>query len=170
HKNKRHLTIGRHRDQCRVRGTDNGIGLYLNCAEGWEYYGGKCFYFSPDKLTWAQSRDECITRGGHLVIIGSLEDMEPEDKFWIGLTDSINENEWLWVDNSALSTRFWLGNQEPDDRIGEYGEYPEGEDCARMGELGGTKDAKSWLDANCNSIVTVCVSHAGGWQRRQSRA
>uniref|UniRef100_A0A4W5KQH6 Immune-related, lectin-like receptor 4 n=1 Tax=Hucho hucho TaxID=62062 RepID=A0A4W5KQH6_9TELE len=134
-----------------------------NCAEGWEYYGGKCYYFSPDKLTWAQSRDECITRGGHLVIIGSLEEQifldqqigtkmskEPEDKFWIGLTDSINENEWLWVDNSALSTSFWLGNQEPDDWKGEYGEYPEGEDCARMGEPGGTEDAKSWFDVNCN--------------------
>uniref|UniRef100_A0A674E3L0 C-type lectin domain family 4 member F-like n=1 Tax=Salmo trutta TaxID=8032 RepID=A0A674E3L0_SALTR len=45
-----------------------------NCAKDWEYYGGKCYYFSPDELTWAQSRDECITRGGHLVIIGSLEE------------------------------------------------------------------------------------------------
>ncbi|XP_038821985.1 immune-related, lectin-like receptor 4 isoform X5 [Salvelinus namaycush] len=45
-----------------------------NCAEDWEYYGGKCYYFSPDELTWAQSRDECITRGGHLVIIGSREE------------------------------------------------------------------------------------------------
>uniref|UniRef100_A0A4W5KSP3 Immune-related, lectin-like receptor 4 n=1 Tax=Hucho hucho TaxID=62062 RepID=A0A4W5KSP3_9TELE len=136
-----------------------------NCAEGWEYYGGKCYYFSPDKLTWAQSRDECITRGGHLVIIGSLEEqkfldqqigtkmsMEPEDKFWIGLTDSINENEWLWVDNSSLSLclRFWLGNKEPGDWKGKYGDYLEGEDCSRMGEPGGTKDAKSWLDVNCN--------------------
>uniref|UniRef100_A0A674E1Y5 CD209 antigen-like protein D n=1 Tax=Salmo trutta TaxID=8032 RepID=A0A674E1Y5_SALTR len=91
----------------------------MNCAKDWEYYGGKCYYFSPDELTWAQSRDECITRGGHLVIIGSLEEQkfldqkigskittEPEEKFWIGLTDSIKENEWLWVDGSSLSTRF----------------------------------------------------------------
>ncbi|XP_042151623.1 CD209 antigen-like protein E isoform X3 [Oncorhynchus tshawytscha] len=132
----------------------------MNCAEGWEYYGGKCYYFSPDKLTWAQSRDECITRGGHLVIIESLEEQkfldqktgtkiskEPEDKFWIGLTDSINENEWLWVDNSSLITSFWLGEQEPDDWREEN---PDGEDCARMGECGGTKDGKSWLDVNCN--------------------
>ncbi|XP_029587398.1 C-type lectin domain family 4 member F isoform X2 [Salmo trutta] len=131
-----------------------------NCAKDWEYYGGKCYYFSPDELTWAQSRDECITRGGHLVIIGSLEEQkfldqkigskittEPEEKFWIGLTDSIKENEWLWVDGSSLSTSFWFGNQEPDDWKGEN---PDGEDCARMGEPGGTKDGKSWLDANCN--------------------
>ncbi|XP_071223552.1 C-type lectin domain family 4 member F-like isoform X2 [Salvelinus alpinus] len=130
-----------------------------NCAEDWEYYGGKCYYFSPDKLTWVQSRDECITRGGHLVIIGSREEqkfldqqtgtkmLNAEDKFWIGLTDSINENEWLWVDNSSLSTSFWFGNKEPDDWKGEKGEYPEGEDCARMGDPGGNT---GWLDFNCN--------------------
>ncbi|XP_042151629.1 C-type lectin domain family 4 member E-like isoform X5 [Oncorhynchus tshawytscha] len=133
----------------------------MNCAEGWEYYGGKCYYFSPDKLTWAQSRDECITRGGHLVIIESIEEQifldqktgtkistDSEDKFWIGLTDSINENEWLWVDNSSLSTSFWLGDQEPDDWKGEN---PDGEDCARMGEPNGTIDGKSWLDVICNT-------------------
>ncbi|XP_071223554.1 asialoglycoprotein receptor 1-like isoform X1 [Salvelinus alpinus] len=133
-----------------------------NCAEDWEYYGGKCYYFSPDKLTWVQSRDDCITRAGHLVIIGSREEQkfldqkigreittEPEVKFWIGLTDSTNENEWLWVDNSSLnsSTRFWLGDKEPDNWKGEKGEYPEGEDCARMGEPGGNT---GWLDFNCN--------------------
>ncbi|XP_038821982.1 immune-related, lectin-like receptor 4 isoform X2 [Salvelinus namaycush] len=133
-----------------------------NCAEDWEYYGGKCYYFSPDELTWAQSRDECITRGGHLVIIGSREEQnfldqkivtkmlkKAEDKFWIGLTDSTNENEWLWVDNSSLnsSTSFWFGKKEPDDWKGEKGEYPEGEDCARMGEPGGNTE---WLDFNCN--------------------
>ncbi|XP_036808567.1 asialoglycoprotein receptor 1 isoform X1 [Oncorhynchus mykiss] len=145
---------------CPTNTGNNDCPQPMNCAEGWEYYGGKCYYFSPDKLTWAQSRDECITRGGHLVIIGSLEEQtfldqksgtkistEPEDKFWIGLTDSINENEWLWVDNSSLSTRFWLGDWEPDDWKGENSE---GEDCARMGERGGTKDGKSWLDVNCN--------------------
>ncbi|XP_055732128.1 C-type lectin domain family 4 member F-like [Salvelinus fontinalis] len=130
-----------------------------NCAENWEYYGGKCYYFSTDELTWAQSRDECITRGGHLVIIGSREEqkfldqkigtkmLNAEDKFWIGLTDSTNENEWLWVDNSSLSTRFWFGNKEPDNWKGEKGEYPEGEDCARMGEPRGNT---GWLDFNCN--------------------
>eukprot|EP00063_Salmo_salar_P058172 XP_014033007.1 PREDICTED: asialoglycoprotein receptor 1-like [Salmo salar] len=135
----------------------------MNCAKDWEYYEGKCYYFSPDELTWAQSRDECITRGGDLVIIGSLEEQkfldqkigtkittEPEDKFWIGLTDSINENEWLWVDGSSLSTSFWLGNSEPDNWKGNHGEYPDGEDCVRMGEPGGTKEGKSWLDVNCN--------------------
>ncbi|XP_070968456.1 C-type lectin domain family 4 member F-like isoform X3 [Oncorhynchus clarkii lewisi] len=145
---------------CPTNTGNNDCPQPMNCAEGWEYYGGKCYYFSPDKLTWAQSRDECITRGGHLVIIGSLEEQtfldqksgtkistEPEDKFWIGLTDSINENEWLWVDNSSLSTRFWLGDREPDDWKGEN---PDGEDCVRMGEPGGTKDVKSWLDVNCN--------------------
>ncbi|XP_020361211.2 C-type lectin domain family 17, member A isoform X5 [Oncorhynchus kisutch] len=145
---------------CPTNTGNNDCPQPMNCAEGWEYYGGKCYYFSPDKLTWAQSRDECVTRGGHLVIIGSQEEQkfldqkigtkistDPEDKFWIGLTDSINENKWLWVDNSSLSTSFWLGGREPDDWKEEN---PDGEDCARMGEPNGTNDGKSWLDVNCN--------------------
>lgn len=50
----------------------------------------------------------------------------------------------FWLDNRELD------NREPDNWKGNDGEYPDGEDCARMGEPGGTKEGKSWLDVNCN--------------------
>ncbi|XP_047460838.1 CD209 antigen-like protein E isoform X2 [Mugil cephalus] len=131
------------------------------CEAGWEKHGEQCYYFSTNKSTWNQSRDECRGRGGELVKIDSREEQkflerrlrdkmtEAEDKFWIGLTDSQTEGTWLWVDGSALTTDtsliFWAKN-EPDNWEGKD---PEGEDCVRMGERGGAPDLKCWFDQSC---------------------
>uniref|UniRef100_A0A3Q1HDR2 C-type lectin domain-containing protein n=1 Tax=Anabas testudineus TaxID=64144 RepID=A0A3Q1HDR2_ANATE len=121
------------------------------CEEDWELHGGKCYYFSTTKSTWNQSRDDCRSKGGDLVKIDSREEQVEntlrlrqkmdydEDKFWIGLTDSKEEEKWLWVDDSPLNTRFDWRN----------GEVPEGEDCARMGERGGADELKCWFDRFC---------------------
>ncbi|KAF5898088.1 C-type lectin domain family 6 member A-like, partial [Clarias magur] len=41
------------------------------CGEGWQSLGLKCYYFSTEKQIWTQSRDYCVSKGGHLVIITS---------------------------------------------------------------------------------------------------
>ncbi|XP_069032717.1 hepatic lectin-like isoform X2 [Embiotoca jacksoni] len=129
------------------------------CDEGWEHHGGQCYYFSINKLTWQVSRQECIFEGGDLVKIDSRDEqeflarrlrdqmMEPEDKFWIGLTDSKEEGRWLWVDGSPLDTSltFWY-KREPDNWNVEN---PEGEDCVRMGEKDGSHDLMCWFDKSC---------------------
>ncbi|CAB1321038.1 unnamed protein product, partial [Coregonus sp. 'balchen'] len=137
------------------------------CADGWMDYGKKCYYFSNSKLTWVESRDKCVSMGGHLVIIDSEEEQTflddtvgakmsvGEDKFWIGLTDKNEEGKWLWVDNTPLDPNksFWsvFGdvNTEPDDWQGVNGINTDGEDCARMGEKRGTHNENSWFDVNC---------------------
>ncbi|XP_047665765.1 oxidized low-density lipoprotein receptor 1-like [Tachysurus fulvidraco] len=43
------------------------------CEEGWKSLGLKSYYFSSFKLNWTQSRDYCVEKGGHLVIITSQE-------------------------------------------------------------------------------------------------
>ncbi|XP_067337678.1 CD209 antigen-like protein E isoform X2 [Channa argus] len=130
------------------------------CEEGWELHGGKCYYFSNNRSSWNQSREECVHHGGDLVKIDSREEQsfleerlrnkmnEAEDKFWIGLTDSREEGRWLWVDGSELNTSltFWSGN-EPDNWSGIH---PDGEDCVRMGEKGGAVELKCWFDLSCN--------------------
>ncbi|XP_026203626.1 CD209 antigen-like protein C [Anabas testudineus] len=132
------------------------------CEEGWELHGGKCYYFSTNKSTWDQSRDDCRHGGGDLVKIDSREEQsflerrlkqkmnDDEDKFWIGLTDSKEEDKWLWVDDSPLNTSltFWI-SREPDNWPGNNNKVPEGEDCARMGERGGADDLKCWFDRSC---------------------
>ncbi|XP_062265306.1 hepatic lectin-like [Platichthys flesus] len=127
------------------------------CKNCWEPHGGKLYFFSSVNLTWNESRRQCKSMGGDLVVINSREEQRflqtrlrgkmefYEDRFWIGLTDSQKEGEWLWVDNTRLNTSltFW-GDHEPDDWTEED---PDGEDCLRMGE----EDLVSWADKSCKS-------------------
>ncbi|CAI5691514.1 unnamed protein product [Oreochromis niloticus] len=144
------------------------------CEGGWEQHGRKCYYFSNNKSSWNESRDQCRAKGGDLVKIDSREEQsflerrltavmnEAEDKFWIGLTDSAVEKTWVWVDGSPLneSLKFWSG-KEPDNWNGTNGEYPDGEDCARMGEQGGAVDLKCWFDAFCSNPNRSICEKAG---------
>ncbi|XP_042562630.1 echinoidin-like isoform X2 [Clupea harengus] len=129
------------------------------CADGWKSHGRQCYFFSEKKLTWTQSRDECVRMRSHLAIIHDEDEQtflmrelnmtEAEDKFWIGLNDRETEGQWLWVDNTPLNTSFWMGN-EPDNWTGDYNEYPDGEDCVRMGEENfDGKGVNAWVDTAC---------------------
>ncbi|XP_060948465.1 hepatic lectin-like [Limanda limanda] len=127
------------------------------CEDGWEPHGGKCYFFPSVRLSWTQSRTQCTSMRGDLVVINNREEQEflqsrvmekmrnPEDKFWIGLTDSKKEDEWLWVDDTQLdiSLRFWR-HYEPNNRKGEN---PDGENCVIMGE----EYLMSWIDKSCKS-------------------
>ncbi|XP_038580943.1 hepatic lectin-like isoform X1 [Micropterus salmoides] len=151
------------------------------CEEGWEQHGGKCYYFSTNRSSWNNSRDECRQQGGDLVKIDSREEQtflelklrdkmnEREDKFWIGLTDSKEEGTWLWADGSPLNTSlsFW-SSIEPDNWTYED---PDGEDCARMGEKSGAHDLKCWFDKSCKKPHrSICEKTAknGNWRLKCS--
>ncbi|XP_042566326.1 CD209 antigen-like [Clupea harengus] len=86
------------------------------CADGWQYFDGSCYHFSTDTKNWTESRDACVTMGGHLVIINSQQELDflnarremgdgrsQRDFHWIGLTDAEEEGEWRWVDNTPLT-------------------------------------------------------------------
>ncbi|XP_076610678.1 C-type lectin domain family 4 member E-like [Chaetodon auriga] len=149
-------------------------GTCLKCQEGWEKHGGHCYYFSISKSPWNNSREECRRKGGDLVQIDSREEQaflqlklrekmdNPEDKFWIGLTDSLVEGNWLWVDGSPLNTswKFW-SVREPDDWTGDD---EDGEDCVRMGEKGSTA-LNTWFDKSCKSAErSICEKSADNGQ------
>nr|XP_023010317.1 hepatic lectin-like [Maylandia zebra] len=131
------------------------------CDEGWDEHGGKCYYFSTNKSSWTESRDECRAKGGDLVKIdnwceqiflrtrlnGKMENFD--DMFWIGLTDAVEEGRWLWLDGSPLNTSlsFWA-DHEPDNWTHEN---PDGEHCVRLGEEEGEEPLKTWYDKFCKA-------------------
>ncbi|XP_062266233.1 C-type lectin domain family 4 member E-like [Platichthys flesus] len=137
------------------------------CEDGWEPHGGKCYFFSSVTLTWNESRTRCKSMGGDLVVINSREEQrflqsrlmkkmcKPEDEFWIGLTDSEEEGEWLWVDDTRLnaSLTFWCEG-EPNNLKGKN---PDGEDCVTMWAEDKAKHLKTWIDQSCkSSLKSIC--------------
>uniref|UniRef100_A0A3B4HAL2 C-type lectin domain-containing protein n=1 Tax=Pundamilia nyererei TaxID=303518 RepID=A0A3B4HAL2_9CICH len=119
------------------------------CDEGWDEHGGKCYYFSTNKSSWTESRDECRAKGGDLVKIDNWCEQNFEDMFWIGLTDAVEEGRWLWLDGSPLNTSlsFWA-DHEPDNWTHEN---PDGEHCVRLGEEEGEEPLKTWYDKFCKA-------------------
>uniref|UniRef100_A0A1A8LL79 C-type lectin domain-containing protein n=1 Tax=Nothobranchius pienaari TaxID=704102 RepID=A0A1A8LL79_9TELE len=132
----------------------------VTCEGDWELFRGHFYYFTTNYSTWKGSRGFCEALGADLVKIDSREEQDflvgkvkakmefPEDKFWIGLTDSENESSWIWVDGSPLNTNlaFWR-KSEPDNWAKEN---QLGEDCVRMGEKG-AEDLKCWFDKSCDA-------------------
>ncbi|XP_047672568.1 CD209 antigen-like protein C [Tachysurus fulvidraco] len=126
------------------------------CEEGWKSLGLKCYYFSTHKLNWTQSRDYCVEKGGHLVIITSQTEqsflfLQIGETHWIGLNDLETEGQWMWVNNQPLNetgVMFWYrspqGTSEPDNWKFED---PSGENCAALGHEIGNPD--KWFDASC---------------------
>ncbi|KAI5087394.1 immune-related, lectin-like receptor 2 [Silurus meridionalis] len=123
------------------------------CEEGWISHDLKCYYFSTFKLNWTRSRDECVGKGGHLVIITSRAEQnfvssQIVKTHWIGLNDLETEGKWVWVNNQETSVTFWYrspkGIDEPDNWTKED---PSGENCVALGnDEGGTN---KWFDASC---------------------
>ncbi|KAF5890347.1 C-type lectin domain family 6 member A-like isoform X3 [Clarias magur] len=113
------------------------------CGEGWKSLGLKCYYLSTEKLNWAQSRDHCMEKGGHLVIITSQTEQDFLSSqigktHWIGLNDLETEGKWKWVNKQPLNetgVTFWYsapeGPHEPDNWIAQD---PSGENCAALGD------------------------------------
>uniref|UniRef100_A0A4W5RFE5 Uncharacterized protein n=1 Tax=Hucho hucho TaxID=62062 RepID=A0A4W5RFE5_9TELE len=89
-----------------------------SCPEGWRRFGCRCYYLSTEKKSWEKSRQDCLERGADLVIINSEEEQTFINGFksvsyvWIGLTDSVTEGTWKWVDDTPLtSPKYWWSGE-----------------------------------------------------------
>ncbi|XP_060721525.1 C-type lectin domain family 6 member A-like isoform X2 [Tachysurus vachellii] len=137
----------------------NGKQNCTLCEEGWKSLGLKCYYFSTHTLNWTQSRDYCVEKGGHMVIITSQTEQDflfsqIKKTHWIGLNDLKTEGQWMWVNNQPLNktgVTFWFsapgGPKQPDNWKKMD---PSGENCAALGDAVG--NIHKWFDASCSAI------------------
>ncbi|XP_071383522.1 CD209 antigen-like protein D [Centroberyx affinis] len=120
---------------------------YPHC---WIEFNSNWYYVSNEMKTWEESRQDCLRRGAHLVIINSKEEQKflvgLNKRVWIGLTDREEEGTWTWVDGSPLTTAYW-GRTQPDDGDGftKVGT----EDCAELNNHY-SDPLNKWNDLSCN--------------------
>ncbi|XP_049441386.1 CD209 antigen-like [Epinephelus fuscoguttatus] len=88
------------------------------CQAGWRKFDISCYFVSTLTRNWTMSRNACIAEGADLVVIDSREEQEfvngllqVDQNAWIGLTDSLEEGTWMWVDGTPLTTGFWQPGQ-----------------------------------------------------------
>uniref|UniRef100_A0A673VQ62 C-type lectin domain-containing protein n=1 Tax=Salmo trutta TaxID=8032 RepID=A0A673VQ62_SALTR len=120
------------------------------CPEGWQKFESSWYFLSTVKKPWEESRDDCLKRGADLVIINS----KMEQKFicglnkraWIGLTDSVTEGTWKWVDGTPLTTPSYWHLQQPDNG----GDNPANQekDCVELNTVT-WHPVKAWNDLSC---------------------
>ncbi|XP_038840873.1 CD209 antigen-like protein E [Salvelinus namaycush] len=120
-----------------------------HCQEGWRYFDSSLYFLSTEKKTWEESRQDCLKRGADLVIINSREEQtflfNLHMRAWIGLTDSVTEGTWKWVDGTPLTTGYW-GTGQPNNGGLFYGQ----EDCVEI-YYGQDDPLKTWNDDKCGT-------------------
>ena len=101
--------------------------------------------------------DYCRREGGHLAEFYTAEEERAVDKilahdayYWIGLTDSGNDNSWKWQENKiALNYTNW-SNKQPDNRLHH---------CALKDGF----QSHKWNDFLCNSLKFNLGSTSYHW-------
>ncbi|XP_027706629.1 C-type lectin domain family 4 member G isoform X1 [Vombatus ursinus] len=118
----------------------NGNGSSCQpCPSTWRDFQGSCYFFSENKLTWSQARDDCVQKQAHLVIINNRDEqnfLTPTDilGYWIGLR-KVQEGVHKWIDGTELGYTNWNFG-EPNDSQGK-------ENCVMMLHHG------KWNDFTC---------------------
>ncbi|KAL8164126.1 UNVERIFIED_CONTAM: hypothetical protein K2H54_046463 [Gekko kuhli] len=112
----------------------------------WEYFNGKCYYFSLEAIPWQQAKTKCEEQHAKLVVIDGfpkqnfIQTRTRNERFWIGLHELQTEGDWKWLDGSNYGAGFKYWKQgEPNDYMRQD------EDCAQVWING------EWNDFTCHS-------------------
>ena len=105
---------------------------------------GLYYKHHSEMKNWADASRICKSEGGHLAIEDSraihsymVKAFGNKGQFWIGLSDTKKEGQWVWVNDENLGKGYWHSAQ-PDNAGGN-------QDCA-VYNWGGKG---TWDDQNC---------------------
>uniref|UniRef100_A0A8C0EIS9 C-type lectin domain-containing protein n=1 Tax=Bubo bubo TaxID=30461 RepID=A0A8C0EIS9_BUBBB len=91
---------------------------WMCCPKGWKRFQKSCYYISDDKMSWAESVQNCTGMGSHLVVINSKAEQVgawPREghsgqrhSYYIGLS-AYKNGQWQWVDQTPYkkADTFW---------------------------------------------------------------
>ncbi|XP_052257731.1 perlucin-like isoform X1 [Dreissena polymorpha] len=126
-----------------------------NCRNDFMSALGSCYHFGNVPLGFTQAEHYCRQYEGHLVHIDSAQEDSflktyasghPAQFWWIGLTDLMAENHFLWIDDNTEAIFTDWGQDQPNGGI---------EDCIVLDH----KDGYRWHDYHCETqMFPLCES------------
>ncbi|KAM3596873.1 uncharacterized protein V6R79_022020 [Siganus canaliculatus] len=138
---------------------DQGVKLQCgDCPDFWYHFNGRFYKYVATRLTWAEAELNCVSQGGNLVSIHSLEEHNfvkslikkfdaAETWTWFGLSDIHKEGSWMWSDGCPVKYTYW-GQEQPDNARGN-------ENCGHVNLY----PDLLWNDRLCSETYpSVCAS------------
>ncbi|MAS63752.1 MAG: hypothetical protein CL815_00805, partial [Coraliomargarita sp.] len=75
------------------------------------------FQIIEGSFTWAEAKADAESRGGRLAVLDTQEKIDAANSYlaylttwqnlWIGLTDEVEAEDWLWIDGTPISANNW---------------------------------------------------------------
>uniref|UniRef100_A0A670IRG8 C-type lectin domain-containing protein n=1 Tax=Podarcis muralis TaxID=64176 RepID=A0A670IRG8_PODMU len=92
------------------------------CPTQWRLHNNKCYWFSETIQSWEKSKEDCIAKKSHLLIIDNQEEKEFIQKngksVWIGLIVSSPKKKWIWINGSLLQEKLFPAMQPEEGSCG----------------------------------------------------
>ncbi|XP_076216885.1 C-type lectin domain family 17, member A-like isoform X1 [Aptenodytes patagonicus] len=118
------------------------------CSAGWKIFEKSCYSFSTETMSWSDAKMICADQGAHLVVINSeleqnflRDNINNSSTYWLGVTDQLEEGNWVWTNGDYTSISYWNTWKENKDK--------DQKDCGSIGPDG------IWNDDRC--------SHSNYW-------
>jgi hypothetical protein len=133
-------------------------GLCSHEGDGWSTYGGHCYRFFAETMSWDAARNSCKGHGGDLASIGEAAEnafltalADPGTSSWTCFNDQAGEGSWVWADGTPAAFSNWNGG-EPNNSGNE--------DCMHLYHYPGQPYDGRWNDAPCGSAYPYLCEKA----------